>query len=66
MSKSTKAMSDSGKVDQLIAGITDRRGKIFAIVRKAVLGADEEIIEEFKWRGTPLWSRRHDRGRQRL
>lgn len=50
-------MSDAEKVDQLIAGITDWRGKIFAIVRKAVLEADKEIIEEFKWRGTPLWSR---------
>jgi hypothetical protein len=59
MSKSSsgKAMSDSEKVDQLIAGITDWRGKIFAICRKAILEADKEIIEEFKWRGTPLWSR---------
>jgi hypothetical protein len=58
MSKSTssKAMSDSEKVDQLIAGIDDWRGKIFATARKAVLEADNEIIEEFKWRGTPLWS----------
>ena len=57
MSNSAKAMSDSEKVDQLIAGIDDWRGKIFAICRKAILDADKEIIEEFKWRGTPLWSR---------
>jgi hypothetical protein len=59
MSKSGagKEMSDSEKVDQLIAAITDWRGKIFATVRKAVLEADKEIIEEFKWMGTPLWSR---------
>jgi hypothetical protein len=59
MSKSSsgKAMSDSEKVDQLIAGIADWRGKIFAAVRKAVLEADKDIVEEFKWRGTPLWSR---------
>jgi hypothetical protein len=56
-SSSEKAMSDAEKVDQLIAGITDWRGKTFAIVRKAVLEADKEIVEEFKWRGTPLWSR---------
>ena len=56
-SGSGKAMSDSEKVDQLIAGIADWRGKIFAICRKAILEADKEIIEEFKWRGTPLWSR---------
>ena len=59
MSKSSsgKTTSDSGKVDRLIAGITDWRGKTFAAVRKAVLEADKQIIEEFKWRGTPLWSR---------
>lgn len=50
-------MSDAEKIDQLIAGIADWRGKTFAIVRKAVLEADKEIVEEFKWRGTPLWSR---------
>src|ERR1700744_1026123 len=57
MSTSAKAMSDSEKVDQLIAGIPDWRGPIFAICRKAILEADKEIVEEFKWRGTPLWSR---------
>ena len=56
-SNAEKAMTDSEKVDQLIAGIDDWRGKIFAAARKAVLEADKEIIEEFKWRGTPLWSR---------
>ena len=59
MSKSTsdKAMSDSEKIDRLIAGITDWRGKTFAAVRKAVLEADEGIIEEWKWMGSPVWSR---------
>src|ERR1700742_2624333 len=57
MSSSAKAMSDSEKVDQSIAGIPDWRGKVFAICRKASLEADREIIEEFKWRGPPLWSR---------
>jgi hypothetical protein len=59
MSKSTsdKAMSDSEKIDRLIAGITDWRGKTFAAVRKAILEADGEIIEEWKWMGSPVWSR---------
>jgi hypothetical protein len=59
MSKSTsdKAMSDSEKIDRLIAGITDWRGKTFAAVRKAILEADEEISEEWKWMGSPVWSR---------
>jgi hypothetical protein len=59
MSKSTsgKAMSDSEKIDQLIAGIADWRGQTFAAVRKAILEADQEIIEEWKWMGSPVWSR---------
>jgi hypothetical protein len=59
MSKSTsdKAMSDSEKIDRLIAGIADWRGKTFAAVRKAILEADDEIIEEWKWMGSPVWSR---------
>jgi hypothetical protein len=53
MSKSAAAE----KIDQLIAGITDWRGKTFAAVRKAILDADGEIIEEWKWMGSPVWSR---------
>ena len=47
----------SQKIDKLIAGITDWRGKTFAAVRKTVLAADPEIIEEWKWMGSPVWSR---------
>jgi hypothetical protein len=50
-------MDASEKIDQLIAGISDWRGKTFAGVRKAILAADKEIAEEWKWRGTPVWSR---------
>jgi hypothetical protein len=50
-------MNPSEKIDQLIAGITDWRGKTFASVRKVILEADREIIEEWKWMGSPVWSR---------
>src|SRR3982750_460322 len=50
-------MNLSERIDQLIAGITDWRGKTFADVRKAILAADREIIEEWKWMGSPVWSR---------
>ena len=50
-------MTPSEKIDQLIAGITDWRGKTFAAVRKAILEADRGIIEEWKWMGSPVWSR---------
>jgi hypothetical protein len=50
-------MTPSEKIDQLIAGITDWRGKTLASVRKTILAADREIIEEWKWMGSPVWSR---------
>jgi hypothetical protein len=50
-------MTPSEKIDQLIAGITDWRGKTFAGIRKSILEADREIIEEWKWMGSPVWSR---------
>jgi hypothetical protein len=50
-------MNPSERIDQLIAGITDWRGRTFAGVRKAILAADKQIIEEWKWMGSPVWSR---------
>jgi len=50
-------MNSSQRIDELIAGITDWRGKTFAAVRKTILEADKEIIEEWKWMGSPVWSR---------
>jgi hypothetical protein len=49
-------MDASEKIDQLIAGIADWRGKTLSAVRKAILEADKEIIEEWKWMGSPVWS----------
>jgi len=39
-------MNPSERIDQLIAGLTDWRGKTFASIRKTILEADREIIEE--------------------
>jgi hypothetical protein len=50
-------MNASERIDKLIAGLTDWRGKTFASVRKSILAADREIIEEWKWMGSPVWSR---------
>src|ERR1700678_278858 len=50
-------MDASEQIDRLIAGITDWRGKTLASVRKTILAADREIIEEWKWMGSPVWSR---------
>ncbi len=51
-------MNASERIDELIAELTDWRGKTFASIRKSILGADAEIIEEWKWMGSPVWS--HD------
>jgi hypothetical protein len=50
-------MNPSERIDQLIAGLTDWRGKTLASIRKNILAADQEIIEEWKWMGSPVWSR---------
>ncbi len=50
-------MNPSERIDQLIAELTDWRGKTFAGIRKSILEADREITEEWKWMGSPVWSR---------
>jgi hypothetical protein len=50
-------MNPSERIDQLIAGLTDWRGKTLASLRKNILAADPQIIEEWKWMGSPVWSR---------
>src|ERR1700751_5681084 len=50
-------MNASEQIDKLIAGITDWRGKTFAAIRTCILAADPDIIEEWKWMGSPVWSR---------
>jgi hypothetical protein len=49
-------MNPSQRIDQLIAGLPDWRGKTLAGIRKSILAADRNIIEEWKWRGSPVWS----------
>jgi hypothetical protein len=50
-------MNPSERIDNLIAKLTDWRGKTLASIRKSFLDADREIIEEWKWMGSPVWSR---------
>jgi len=56
MSHEKNPMNASEQVDRLIAGLADWRGKTFAGIRKCVLETDPDIIEEWKWMGSPLWS----------
>jgi hypothetical protein len=50
-------MNPSERIDHLIAELTDWRGKTLASIRKSLLEADRQIIEEWKWMGSPVWSR---------
>src|ERR1700739_4744375 len=50
-------MNASETIDRMIAELTDWRGRPFASMRKAILAADREIVEEWKWMGSPVWSR---------
>ena len=45
-------------IDERIKDLSDWRGKMLAKVRALVHAADPEIVEEWKWMGTPIWS--HD------
>jgi hypothetical protein len=47
----------SERIDQMIAEIPDWRRDTFAAVRKAILAADPEIVEEWKWMGSPVWEK---------
>jgi len=49
-------MNASERINGLIASLTDWRGTTFAIIRRIIHEADPEIIEEWKWMGTPIWS----------
>ena len=50
-------MTASEEIDQLIARLGDWRGKTLAAIRSAILEVAPEINEEWKWMGSPVWSR---------
>jgi hypothetical protein len=48
--------SASALIDARIKDLGDWRGKMLAQVRGIIHEADPEIVEEWKWMGTPVWS----------
>jgi len=48
--------SASALIDKRIKELGDWRGKTLASVRQLIKEADPEIVEEWKWMGTPAWS----------
>jgi hypothetical protein len=57
-SATTKGESPSRLIDARIKELDDWRGKTLARVRALIKQADPEAVEEWKWRGVPVWS--HD------
>jgi hypothetical protein len=58
MTAAAEGPSDSELISNRIAELGDWRGETLARMRKLIKAADPAIIEEWKWRGTPIWS--HD------
>jgi hypothetical protein len=57
-SGSQKSKSPSQLIDARIEELGDWRGKMLSRLRALVKEADPEVVEEWKWRGVPVWS--HD------
>jgi hypothetical protein len=58
MKRPVPVESASALIDELIKELGDWRGKTLAKVREIIHEADPEIVEEWKWMGSPVWS--HD------
>ena len=48
--------SPSRLIDARIKELGDWRGEMLARIRKLIKQADPEVVEEWKWRGVPVWS----------
>jgi hypothetical protein len=55
---SRKGKSPSRMIDERIEELGDWRGKMLSQLRTLIKQADPEVVEEWKWRGVPVWS--HD------
>ena len=56
--KSAKATTATAatRIDTLVASLNDWRGARLAEIRTLIHEADPEVVEEWKWMGTPVWS----------
>ena len=57
-SDASQSQSASELISGRIAELGDWRGKTLARMRKLIKEADPDVVEEWKWMGTPIWS--HD------
>ncbi|MCE9592950.1 MAG: DUF1801 domain-containing protein [Planctomycetes bacterium] len=57
-SNASEGPSASELISQRIVELGDWRGKTLGRMRKLIKAADPDVVEEWKWMGTPVWS--HD------
>ena len=57
-SGASQSQSASELISKRIAELGDWRGQTLGRMRKLITTADPDVVEEWKWRGTPVWS--HD------
>ncbi|HKP16466.1 MAG TPA: DUF1801 domain-containing protein [Gemmatimonadaceae bacterium] len=57
-SRASESQSASELISGRIAELGDWRGETLARMRKLIKQADPDVVEEWKWMGTPIWS--HD------
>src|SRR5215475_7951989 len=55
-SVSQKGKSPSRMIDERIKELADWRGKMLSQLRTLIKQADPDVVEEWKWRGVPVWS----------
>src|SRR5688572_28131066 len=56
VARKSNGISASRKIDDKIASLDDWRGARLAEIRKLIHEVDPEVVEEWKWMGTPVWS----------
>ena len=56
VAKSADHMSASERIDKKIADLSDWRGERLAEIRTLIHEVDPEVVEEWKWMGSPVWS----------
>ncbi|WP_116138432.1 DUF1801 domain-containing protein [Trinickia diaoshuihuensis] len=55
-SDTTEGKTASELIDERIAGLGDWRGATLSAMRELIRQADPDVVEEWKWMGTPVWS----------
>jgi len=56
VAKSARPTSASERIDEMIADLADWRGERLAEIRALIHEVDPEVVEDWKWMGSPVWS----------